>query len=160
MTDEHSRSMTGRESSMRNEERPVSISARAQEPPLHSSSDSFPAQEWHARFPGRNRRGNLTAISDAGEAGSSSGFRPAHSVELHIEELVLHGFASNDRYRIGDALERELTRLVTEQGVPPVISQGVEVARLNAGAFQVKTGSNPETTGVQLAQAIYRGLGK
>src|SRR3954464_11756015 len=40
------------------------------------------------------------------------------SVELHIDELMLHGFASSERYAIGDAVERELARLFEKQGVP------------------------------------------
>ena len=31
-------------------------------------------------------------------------------VELHIEELVLHGFPPRDRARIGDAVQAELDR--------------------------------------------------
>jgi len=47
-----------------------------------------------------------------------SGSRTASVVELHIEELVLHGFRSGDRFHIGDALERELVRLLGKQGLP------------------------------------------
>ena len=36
---------------------------------------------------------------------------------------MLHGFAPGDRYRIGDAVERELARLFAEQGVPPSLAQ-------------------------------------
>lgn len=89
---------------------------------------------------------------------SSSRSRP--SVELHIEELVLNGFNPADRYRIGEAVERELTRLLTEQGTPITTTQNVEIAHLNGGAINVKPGSNTEATGIQLARAIYGGLGK
>ena len=37
------------------------------------------------------------------------------NLNLHIEELVLHGFAPGDRYRIGEAVQQELTRLFAEQ---------------------------------------------
>ena len=47
-------------------------------------------------------------------------------IELHIEELVLHGFAPADRYRIGDTVQRELTRLLAEQGMPASL---IQVAR-------------------------------
>lgn len=84
--------------------------------------------------------------------------RSAYSLELHIGELVLHGFANGDRYRIGDALERELTRLFSEQGAPTAITNGRGIARVDGGAFEVTPESSAETMGIQLAQAIYGGL--
>jgi hypothetical protein len=79
------------------------------------------------------------------------------NVEVRIEELLLHGFAPGDRYRIGQAVERELVRLFTEQGVPPSLTQGGEIASMDGGAFNVAPGSKSETIGVQVAQAVYRG---
>ena len=58
-------------------------------------------------------------------------------VELHIEELVLHGFPTRDRYGIAEAIQRELTRLLIEHGVPEALRQGGDVARLNGGSFEV-----------------------
>lgn len=80
------------------------------------------------------------------------------NIELQIEELVLHGFAPGDRYRIGEAVEREMTRLFAEQGTPPSLPQRGEIARLNGGAFEVKPGSGAEAIGVQVGQAVYGGL--
>jgi hypothetical protein len=80
------------------------------------------------------------------------------NLELHIEELMLRGFTSGDRYRIGDAVERELARLFAEQGAPPSLAQGREVAHLNGGAFEVKPGTGAQAIGVQVAQAVYGGL--
>jgi hypothetical protein len=80
------------------------------------------------------------------------------NVELHIEELVLRGFAPGDRYRIGEAVERVLARLFTEEGVPLSLAQSVDVSRLDGGAFKVASGSKPEAIGAQVAQAIYGGL--
>ena len=82
------------------------------------------------------------------------------NIELHIEELVLHGFAPGDRYRIGEAVERELARLFAEQGVPPSLAPGGEVASLDGGAFEVEPGSTAEAIGVQVAQAVYGGLSR
>jgi hypothetical protein len=77
------------------------------------------------------------------------------NLELRIEELVLRAFAPGDRYRIGDALERELARLFAEQGTPPSLAQGSEIERLDGGAFEVKSGSRAEAIGVHAAQAVY-----
>lgn len=48
------------------------------------------------------------------------------NIELHIEKLVLHGFAPGAHSRIGEAVQQELTRLFLEQGVPRSLSQGGE----------------------------------
>ncbi len=77
------------------------------------------------------------------------------AVELHIEELVLHGFAPGDRYRIAEAVQGQLTRLFAEHGVLPSMARGGEIAQLDGGAFEVTPGSKPEVLGAQVAQAIY-----
>jgi hypothetical protein len=76
---------------------------------------------------------------------------------LHIDELVLTGVAPADRYAIGEAIELELARLFAEEGAPSW-RRSLEVDHLNAGEVQLQAGSHPRVTGVQLAQAIYRGL--
>jgi len=79
-------------------------------------------------------------------------------VELHIDELVLEGFSAGDRYRIGEALERELTRLFEEKGVPGSFTSGKEIDRINGGSFQVAPGARAERVGTQVAGAVYGGL--
>lgn len=79
-------------------------------------------------------------------------------VELYIEELVLHGFAPADRYRIGESVERELARLFSERGVSPSLAQSGEVLNLNGGTFEVEPGGEVETVGARVAQAVYGGL--
>ena len=83
-----------------------------------------------------------------------------NNIELHIEELILHGMAGSDRYLIGEAIQQELTRLLSEKGLPPSLAQGGEIARINAGAFEMKSGAKPQAIGIQIAQKIYGGLGK
>jgi len=82
------------------------------------------------------------------------------NIELHIEELVLHGFEPHDRYRIGDAVERELVRLFTEQGVPQSLANGGEIDKLDGGGFEVAPGSKAEVIGAQVARAVYGGLSR
>jgi hypothetical protein len=80
------------------------------------------------------------------------------SIELHIEGLVLHGFAPGDRHRISAAVERELARLFAEQSGPSSLAQGGEIAHLDGGAFEVVPGAKAEAIGTQIAQAVYGGL--
>ncbi len=80
------------------------------------------------------------------------------TVELHIEELVLHGFAAADRYRIGETAERELARLFAEEGVPAALTSGLDVQHLDAGTFHVAAHSKAEAVGAEVARAVYGGL--
>lgn len=86
------------------------------------------------------------------------------NIELHIEELVLHGFERGDRYSIADAFERELVHLlagqIAEQGLPSSLAHNAENARLDAGAIHIAPNSKPGSIGVQIAQTVYGGLTK
>ncbi len=82
------------------------------------------------------------------------------NIELHIEELVLHGFAPGDRYAIGKAVELELTRLFNERGISPSLSKDMHVDHLNSGEFNVAQGVKAETIGTQIAGAIFKGIDK
>jgi len=78
------------------------------------------------------------------------------NVELHIEELVLYGFPHD--HRISDVVERELSRLFTERGVPPSLTHGGDIPRLDAGAFQINPELGAEAVGTQVARSLYGGL--
>lgn len=80
------------------------------------------------------------------------------SIELHIEELVLDGFAPASREQIGAAVQQELARLLTEHGLPSALSTGREIDRLSAGAIHITSQSKPETTGNQVARSVFGGL--
>lgn len=82
----------------------------------------------------------------------------ARRVELHIEELVLHGFHPSDRYRIAAALESELGRLVTEGGAEAL--KAGDRSTLDAGAFSLRTGTHSADVGRQAARALMGGLAK
>lgn len=79
------------------------------------------------------------------------------AIELHIEELVLHGFEPGQRLAIARAVEQALGALLLERGVPSAWAAGAQVDRLDAGQFQVAPGAGPETIGSQVAQALYAG---
>jgi hypothetical protein len=128
--------------------------------PVHSHSEDRQPFKSEGHAPGLGDQAHVPVSPPIAPGATARGAGLSHPVELHIEELVLHGFAPDDRYGIGDVVERELTRLFTEQGVPPALIQNGEITRLDGGAFQVQPGSNAETTGIQLATAIYRGFGK
>jgi hypothetical protein len=80
------------------------------------------------------------------------------NIELNIEELVLHGFSPGDRYRISEAVEQELTRLLADRGVPQLLERGGAVAGIDGGAINVTTGTTAKGVGAQVARAVYGGL--
>ncbi len=82
------------------------------------------------------------------------------SVDLQIDELILDGFSLADRHTIGEAVERELTQLFTEQGVPPTITYPSETAEVDGSLLETDPVSNADAIGARVARAIYGGLGK
>ncbi len=74
-------------------------------------------------------------------------------IELHIDELVLHGFEHTDRYAIGEAIERELTRLL---GTGDIRMQSSD--RIDAGSLTLASGAKPQRIGTQVAGRIHRSL--
>jgi hypothetical protein len=80
------------------------------------------------------------------------------NVELNIEELVLHGFPPGNHHRIGDAAERELSRLFAEKGVPSSLGRDVHTPRLDAGAFEMGPDLGPAAVGEQIARSLYGGI--
>ena len=83
---------------------------------------------------------------------------PGRPVELHIEELVLDGFSAGDRYRIGDAVQHELVRIISEQGGPGFPRRSVVLERIDAGSFPVERGAKAPDVGTAIARAVHQGL--
>lgn len=84
--------------------------------------------------------------------------QPQPNIELHIDELILHGFTPADRYHIGEAIQGEMVRLLTEQGIPAGLQADGDLYRLDLGSFQVSHGARPDAIGIQVAQVLHEGL--
>jgi hypothetical protein len=75
------------------------------------------------------------------------------SFDVHVEELVLHGFEPRSRYRVGGTVERELERLLAAG-----LDGGVEARRVDfvdAGSFELDSSENSTEIGVRVARAAY-----
>jgi hypothetical protein len=80
----------------------------------------------------------------------------ARRVELRIDDLVLEGVAPAEARDVGEALERELGRLVRERGAP----QGAGVVEVAAPAeIERRPGEAPAALGARLAGVIHGRLG-
>jgi hypothetical protein len=82
------------------------------------------------------------------------------NVELHIEELVLDGLPHVDRDRFGQAVQQELSRLFSEQGLPPSLHHGRALAQLDGGNIEVAPGAAEGSVAAQVARAVYGGFKK
>jgi hypothetical protein len=72
------------------------------------------------------------------------------AVELHIDALVLQGVPRSHAARVGEALERELTRLLEEGGVPTRT-----VAAGGSALVRTSLEDSPEALGADVAGAIH-----
>jgi hypothetical protein len=80
------------------------------------------------------------------------------SIEVNIDELVLHGFSPLERYQVAADLQMELSRLFTEKGLPASFNNAVSIGRLNAGSFQFNNENKKISTGSQIAGSVYNSL--
>lgn len=79
-------------------------------------------------------------------------------LELHIDDLVLHGIAPGQRHEIASAMEDELSRLLLEGG--PGAAGSRSVPRLDAGTVTMPPGAAPSLVGRDIARAVHRGLSR
>jgi hypothetical protein len=79
-------------------------------------------------------------------------------IELHIEELVLHGFSNYNKYQIGQAVEREISRLLQEQGLPGTLSRHINFEHIDAGTFTLRPDSKAEIVGNNIANSVFKPL--
>jgi hypothetical protein len=84
--------------------------------------------------------------------------KTARAVEVHIEELILHGFAPGDRHAIAEAVEHELAQLIGQGQLPISHGNPVALKQVDAGTFQVKANSRPANNGTQIARLVFRGM--
>jgi hypothetical protein len=83
------------------------------------------------------------------------------SINIHIERLILDGLSVSDAQSpiIGAAVERELARLLATGGLERSLQSGGAWATVPVGAVHL-TASKPAQLGRQIAQAVYRRIGR
>jgi hypothetical protein len=79
-------------------------------------------------------------------------------IDVHIEELILHGFKPANGLQIADALEQELRGLLTAKGVPSLWLSSPE--RVEARTISSASLTKPTRAGAEIARAAYRGAVK
>jgi hypothetical protein len=79
-------------------------------------------------------------------------------IELHIEEIVLHGFPSLDGRHIREVVQQQLTNLLARNGLPPSFSRDSSVTRLDGRVFQSAPGAGTGDIGTRIARNVYDSL--
>lgn len=83
-------------------------------------------------------------------------------IDLNIDRLVLRGFDPRHRYRIADALQSELERLLLEEGFPPGWEEqslnGTQSIVFPTQKVEIAPNLRPEDAGIQIARALYAQL--
>lgn len=84
------------------------------------------------------------------------------NLKLHIDRIVFDGFSlpHSQRPIVQAAIEAELTRLFTADGLPPNVFAGGAIPHLAAAPIQLAPNSNPTQIGQQIAQSVYGGIGQ
>ena len=80
------------------------------------------------------------------------------TIDLHIEQLILHGFAAVDRDQLVSAVQQELARLFSEEGAAAALAGSRVAGRVDGGSFALTPNMSVETIGTHVAQAIYGGI--
>ncbi|MEO1208789.1 MAG: hypothetical protein AAFX78_04520 [Cyanobacteria bacterium J06638_20] len=83
------------------------------------------------------------------------------NVHIHIDRLILDGISIPHAQRplLQAAMETELTRLVTENGLSNQLQTNLAVPHLSAGAMAFSPDTSPSQMGQQIARSIYGGIG-
>ena len=84
------------------------------------------------------------------------------SINLHIERLILDGLpvTSSQGPLVQAAVEAQLAHLLRAEGLNPELRAGGALPSVKARNIQMVSDPNPSQLGQQIAQAVYRGIGK
>lgn len=84
------------------------------------------------------------------------------NINLTIDNLILNGLDLPPHHRphLQAALETELSRLLTADGLGASLQSGGAIPALSAGSIQVEAGHDPTALGQQIARAVYGGLSR
>ncbi len=84
------------------------------------------------------------------------------NINLHIERLILDGlpFETRDRTLLQAAIETEVARLLTQNGIAPNLQNGGAMPSVRADAIQITNQNSPDQLGRQIGGSIYGSIGK
>jgi hypothetical protein len=84
--------------------------------------------------------------------------RAVRSVDVQIDELILHGPFASSRYDIGDAFSHELEHLLGEVNPDSSFIKEDHIRVLGTDPIAISPKAKPDVLGAQIAQAVHGGL--
>ena len=83
------------------------------------------------------------------------------TVRIHIERLVLDGMpmTAGESRRVQAAVQHELARLVTLDGLRPETRTGAVMPTAKGSAFNPPRGAGAKELGRHIAQSVHGGIG-
>ncbi|NEQ33685.1 MAG: hypothetical protein F6K04_22260 [Leptolyngbya sp. SIO4C5] len=124
--------------------------------PLNAAASQLPPAA--GPFPPARTSSSLPAARPAPPPPVTDPTPDGQPLSLHIDRLTLHGFANINRDRLHHAIAQELTRLFTEQGIPPTLTQNQQIGKLDGGSFSLPGQASTQAIATHIAQSIYQGL--
>lgn len=84
------------------------------------------------------------------------------NINLHIERLILDGLPIEHHHGplVKAAVEAELGRLLTAEGLTGGLISGGAMPSVSAPGIQLANNSSPRKLGQQIARALYGGISK
>jgi hypothetical protein len=107
----------------------------------------------------RRSRSRLRTRTDLRGSGVSAAGQEPPALDVHIGELIFHGFRRNDGDALGAALRAELARSLTHRNVPALFGKAGSHERVDAGQVSVPKHAPASQIGTHVARAIHAGLG-
>jgi hypothetical protein len=97
-----------------------------------------------------------STLNPVKQRGVNAALRSQRTVELHVDELVLDGFAPGDRHVIGDAVEWELRRLLTKQ--LPMQQESFTQDCIRGRQIHLYSGIGAHEVGVEVGRSVFASL--
>ncbi len=84
------------------------------------------------------------------------------NIQLHIERLILEDLPISRAQgpQVQAAVEAELARLLTQNGIAPTLASGGALRSVSAEAIEIAPKSEAATLGYQIAGAVHGGLNR
>lgn len=84
------------------------------------------------------------------------------NIRVHIDRLILDGVAlkRGEGNAVKHAMERELGRLLLENGLHSEFQRGGAVPLVSTNGFHPPTNASSKELGMHIAQSVYGGIGK
>jgi hypothetical protein len=82
------------------------------------------------------------------------------NINLHIERLILDGITIDtaDCQALQVAVEAELTRCLSENGIGPNVISGDVPAEISGDTISIEPHHTPSQLGEQIGQAVHKGI--